>query len=98
MSRKSRSSPGSARPSFASRGDAPLLVVNDRLNINLPTDGAHTAGGLLLNKLGRLPEVGDEIELDEVRLRVEAVVERAVEEVLLTLKSSNTVVDEEELS
>ena len=81
---------------FRIRGDAPIIVINDRLNITLPTDGAHTVGGLLLNSLGQLPEVGDEVELDEARLRVQAVLERAVEAVHLTTKQRKPVIDEEE--
>lgn len=70
---------------FRVRGDTPILVLNDRLNIDLPTDGPHTAGGLLLNRLGRLPEVGDEVELDNIRLRVQVVEDKAVEELRVTL-------------
>jgi CBS domain containing-hemolysin-like protein len=73
---------------FRVRGDTPILVLNDRLNISLPTDGAYTAGGLLLNKLGQLPEVGDEVELDEVKLRVQTVEDKAVEALILTMKQT----------
>jgi putative hemolysin len=44
--------------------------VNDELALHLPTDGADTIGGLVLDALGRLPQVGEVIEVDGIALRV----------------------------
>jgi len=52
------------------RGDVLIDDVNDELALHLPTDGADTIGGLVLDALGRLPQVGEVIEVDGIALRV----------------------------
>ena len=44
--------------------------VNYELDLDLPTDGSDTLGGLIYSRLGRVPEVGDEVVIDTVRLTV----------------------------
>lgn len=62
------------------RGDLLVSVANSRLLLDLPEE-ADTIGGLVLDRLGRLPEAGDEVVAGGARLRVEAVRENGVEEV-----------------
>jgi len=62
------------------RGDLLVSVANSRLLLDLPEE-ADTVGGLVLDRLGRLPEPGDEVVAGGARLRVEAVRENGVEEV-----------------
>lgn len=62
------------------RGDLLVSVANSRLLLDLPEE-ADTVGGLVLDRLGRLPEPGDEVTAGGARLRVEAVRENGVEEV-----------------
>ena len=62
------------------RGDLLVPVANSRLLLDLPED-ADTVGGLVLERLGRPPEVGDEVSAGGAELRVEAVRENGVEEV-----------------
>lgn len=45
------------------RGDVLLDLVDDRFGLRLDSDEVDTVGGLLWHALGRLPEVGDEIEV-----------------------------------
>jgi putative hemolysin len=47
--------------------------VNDILSIRLEDDDVDTLGGYVYAKLGRVPEGGDAVEEDGVRLVVEAV-------------------------
>ena len=42
-------------------GRAPISELNDSLNLNLPAGEAHTIAGFLINRLRRIPEVGNEI-------------------------------------
>lgn len=50
----------------------------------VPEDGRYeTVGGLVMAALGRVPEVGDEVEVGDVRLRVESMVRRRVERVVV---------------
>jgi putative hemolysin len=55
------------------RGDMTITQLNDVLDVKLPHDVSHTVGGFVLDRLGRIPQVGDEITEAGVRLRVEAV-------------------------
>jgi CBS domain containing-hemolysin-like protein len=46
--------------------------INDRFDTGFRCDDADTMAGLVLNKLGRPAVVGDEIEINQVRMRVVA--------------------------
>lgn len=43
------------------RGDVLLSVVNDRFGISFPTSDIVTVGGYVWHRLGRLPQIGDEV-------------------------------------
>ncbi len=70
---------------FVVRGDMLIDDLNDLLDLKLPHDLANTVGGLLVEELGRMPRVGDSVEVSNVRLRVESVENLAVRLVCLTL-------------
>lgn len=72
------------------RGDMLISSLNDRLEINLPHETSHTVGGLVMDRLGRIPQVGDEVEIEGIGLRVEAVDHRSVTEVCVSLPSGET--------
>ena len=46
--------------------------VNDRFGLNLSDPNYETIAGYILGRLGRMAQMGDEVEADGVRLRVEA--------------------------
>jgi CBS domain containing-hemolysin-like protein len=66
--------PGSVRPDQLSR-----------YGISLPAGDYETIGGLIMDRLGRLPRPGDEIEDDAWRMRVLTTDRRRVGEVEVTL-------------
>lgn len=66
------------------RGDMAVSQLNNLLEINLPHETSHTIAGLVQDQLGRVPSVGDIVELDGVTLRVEAVANRSANSVSLT--------------
>ena len=66
------------------RGDMLVADLNDYLGIDLPPGKAHTVGGLLMDRLGRIPQPGDEIVIGGVRLRAEAVERRRVSRVCVS--------------
>jgi putative hemolysin len=72
---------------FIVRGDMLIDSVNDMLGTNLPSDDSYTVAGLVLGALGRAPEVGDVVEINEMPVEVTAVAGRSVREVRLTLPS-----------
>jgi CBS domain containing-hemolysin-like protein len=47
--------------------------INNIMSIDLPTDESDTLGGLVYAMLGRVPGVGDTVDVAEVRLTVLAV-------------------------
>lgn len=44
--------------------------INYELDLDLPTEDSDTLGGLIYSHLGRVPEVGDEVQVGNVRLTV----------------------------
>jgi CBS domain containing-hemolysin-like protein len=67
------------------RGDMLISSLNDRLEIDLEEEGSLTVGGLIMERLGRIPQVGDVVEIEGIRLRVDAVDRRSVTEVCVSL-------------
>jgi putative hemolysin len=67
------------------RGDMLVTNLNSLLEIDLPHDTAHTVGGLVMDALGHVPQVGDVVEIQSIRLRVEAVAHRSVTAVCVAL-------------
>lgn len=54
-------------------GRASIEELVERLHLELPEDpDFHTAAGLLLDVLGRIPDIGDEVEIADWTFRVEA--------------------------
>jgi CBS domain containing-hemolysin-like protein len=70
-----------AEPEILKRPDGSLQLaggvsideVNELFGFGFPTDQAVTMAGLVLNALGRIAAVGDEVEINGLRLRVEQV-------------------------
>jgi CBS domain containing-hemolysin-like protein len=58
--------------------------VNDTLGIELPEGDYETLGGLVLERLGRIPHAGDTITVGAVRLEVVSADARRVLEVAVT--------------
>jgi CBS domain containing-hemolysin-like protein len=57
------------------------------LEIDLPYEQAHTVGGLVMDRLGRIPKVGDKVEVGGVSLRVEEVAHHSVTRVCVSLRT-----------
>ena len=58
---------------YAIDGRIPIGEVNDALGTGFESQDFETIGGLVLGRLGRVPEPGDEIRLDGYLLRVHGV-------------------------
>ncbi|ANZ40495.1 hypothetical protein BBK82_35270 [Lentzea guizhouensis] len=64
-----------------------LDEIEDATGISLPEDDAYdTVSGLVLHRLGRIAEVGDEIQVDDVVLLVGAVTRNVPDTVVLTVR------------
>ncbi|MBW3620042.1 MAG: hemolysin family protein [Actinobacteria bacterium] len=71
------------------RVDARLPVddLNELLDADLPDEGWDTVGGLVVGTLGRVPETGEQIDIDGVSLLTERVQGRRVSQVLVTRRA-----------
>ena len=67
------------------RVDARLSVgdLNDLLDTDLPDEGWDTVGGLVVGTLGRVPEAGEQVDIDGLSLTAERVQGRRVAKVLV---------------
>jgi CBS domain containing-hemolysin-like protein len=59
---------------------APVAEVNERFGWNLPQGEYETLGGLVLERLGRVPKVGDALRAGRVELVVSRASARAIQE------------------
>ena len=66
------------------RGDVLLDDLNEHHGFDLRSETSDTVAGLLLDELGRPPEVGDEATLEEVHLKAEEVEGLVIQNVRLT--------------
>jgi putative hemolysin len=66
-------------------GSLNLDEVDQALGTRLPRRGPRTLGGLTFDALGRRPELGDEVDVDGVRMRVEELDGHRIARVHLTL-------------
>lgn len=73
------------------RGDLLIADVNEYLELSLPDESADTLSGLVFSELGRPPEVGDEVVINETTIRIEALEDLGVQEVSLQLPPSDMV-------
>ena len=72
---------------FYIKGSLAVSDFNSKFNLNIELGDYDTLNGYLLTILGKLPDEGELVELDEVDLLVNKVDNRRVEEIKITLKS-----------
>jgi putative hemolysin len=51
-------------------GTFPIDDFNERFGVQLEADDYHTMAGMVFGEIGRAPEVGDEVTVDGLALRV----------------------------
>ena len=66
-------------------GDAEVRLVNRTLGLELPEDEAVTIAGLILEKLGDIPDPGARLQIDGALLTVEGATEREITSVRVTI-------------
>jgi CBS domain containing-hemolysin-like protein len=75
---------------FVFNGKVDIDEVNQRLNVQIDRQGFETVGGFLLSHLGRVPIVGEQMDVDGLHIEVLDVERRRVNKVRMTRR----VVDE----
>ncbi len=64
-------------------GGVPVREVNERLGVEFETDEVETIGGFVFSRLGREPEIADEIEQSGYVLRVDAIDNARIERIVI---------------
>ena len=64
---------------------ARIEEVNEILNLEIPEDEFETIGGFVFNKLGKIPKIGDYIEIDGVKITVEKMKDKRIRKVRITV-------------
>jgi putative hemolysin len=67
------------------RGEVDLDDLNQLLNLHFSSEDVDTIGGLVATHLGKIPEVGERVVIDETSIRVERMDQKRVAEVSLAL-------------
>lgn len=68
------------------KGFISLHDLNDALDLDLDSEDFDSIGGFVIDKLGRLPEVNDEILLEDgTRLQVKSIEKNRIEDICLRL-------------
>ena len=62
-----------------------ISEINEKFHTGFSEDEADTVAGLVLNSLGRPAVVGDEVQINQIALRVEAIERLRITQVLMTL-------------
>jgi CBS domain containing-hemolysin-like protein len=73
---------GSGR--FLFNGNVNIDEVSQRLNVEIAREGFETVGGFLLANLGRVPVVGEEVDIDGLHVEVLDVERRRINKVRVT--------------
>jgi CBS domain containing-hemolysin-like protein len=69
---------------FVFSGRVDIDEVKQRLNVHIEREGFETVGGYLLTRLGRVPAVGERVEIDGLRVEILEVERRRIHKVRLT--------------
>jgi CBS domain containing-hemolysin-like protein len=64
-------------------GSARLEDIAEQVGIHLEEEGIDTIGGLIFNRLGVVPRLGAQIEIDGLRMTVRRTSRKKIEEVLI---------------
>ena len=58
-----------------------IAEINDQLDLNLPEGPYQTLAGFILDRLGRIPQVGDGVEFQDWQLTVQVMDRVKIEEI-----------------
>ena len=71
--------------------DARMTVadLNEEIGTSILVDGFDTIGGLVYKELGKMPEVGDHIEVDNLKITVQSTIGRRIGKLRLHIKRNS---------
>jgi len=78
-------------------GDMEIEVINETLNLGLPKGDYETLGGLIIDKLEKIPSVGTQVTVNDYRFTVKDASKRQIQSVIvLKVQAENPPVAESE--
>ncbi len=83
---------------FVFTGNADIDLVAERLGVEIDRDGFETVGGYLLTRLGRVPTVGERIDVDGLQVEVLNVERRRINKVRVTRPEDYSPTESEDAS
>ena len=83
----------------AFRMDAALAIadINEELNLEIPEGDYQTLAGFILDRLGRIPEVGDVMEYGDLRFTIKVMERVRIEEIELRRLNSLNIISSNEV-
>lgn len=81
---------------FVFNGNVSIDDMSDRLNVQIEREGFETVGGFLLAHLGRVPAIGEQMDVDGVHVEVLGVEKRRVNKVRMMRREAPVPVEESE--
>lgn len=78
------------------RGETGISHVNDILPVSIDSPDSFTIGGYFVNELGHMPEIGEVVTNDNLRMEVKSVQNKRVEELILTVLENEKIQDEKD--
>ena len=70
---------------YLAEGSTSLMDINDTLDLNLESENYDSIGGLIIEKLDRMPRLGDSVTVDGIRMVVEKLERNRIEQVRIYL-------------
>lgn len=70
------------------RASEAIGLINEQIGLNLPDGDYETIGGFILTELGRIPDAGEKIAIENGTLMVSRSTKSKIEEVRIVLKST----------
>lgn len=83
-----------SRDTFIVDGMVTVDQLNDDLDLHLDSDNADTIGGYFIEQLGRVPEKGDALNLEEITMEVERIRGRRIKDLKIVKKDMEVVDDD----
>jgi putative hemolysin len=80
---------------FLFAGTADISLVTDRLGVQIDREGFETVGGYLMTQLGRVPTVGEQLDVDGLHIEVLNVERRRIQRVRMTKLENRPVAESE---
>src|SRR5262249_36648710 len=74
--------------SFLFSGKVDIDEVKERLNVQIEREGFETVGGFLLTRLGRVPAIGERLEIDGLVVEVLDVERRRIHKVRMSRREA----------